>query len=166
MMYHRTTQPRGVTLLVAVIVSAVTLSVAFALLDIAYKQQVLASSAQQSQYAFYNADSIMECALYYDQQQGSFDFTTPAPSASIACNEQNIINYTSTVAPGGGGNLRTTTFNVTCSGSDVKGTVTVVKSDGTALCSATGHTCIYTTGYSTCNTSDPRRIERGLKVSY
>lgn len=164
MMTH--TKPRGVTLLVAVILSSVVLSVAFALLDIAYKQQLLTSTAKQSQYAFYNADSILECALYYDQQHGAFDFTSPAPSSSLTCNTHPVLNYTTSVAAGGGGQIRTTTFDVSCSGSDIRGSVTVLKSDGTALCSSASRTCIYSTGFSSCNEADPRRIERGLKVYY
>ncbi len=157
---------RGITLLVAVILSSVVLSVALALLDVAYKQQLLASTAKQSQYAFYNADSAMECALYYDQKQNAFSFSAPLTSTSITCNTQSIINYTTSVASGGGGQLRTTTFDVTCAGTDTKGSVTVVKSDGTAVCAGNKTTCIYATGYSTCNSSDPRRIERGLRVTY
>lgn len=157
---------RGVTLLVAVILSSVVLSVALALLDVAYKQQLLSSTSKQSQYAFYSADSAMECALYYDQQQNAFDFTAPLPSSSLLCNNLAILGYSSSVAVGGGGSLRTTTFSVSCTGSDIRGTVTVIKSDGTAVCSGTRHTCIYSTGYSSCTASDPRRIERGLKVLY
>ncbi len=157
---------RGVTLLVAVILSSVVLSVALALLDVAYKQQLLSSTSKQSQYAFYSADSAMECALYFDQQQNAFDFTAPLPSNNIVCNNLPITNYVSTVAAVGGGSLRTTTFNVTCTGSDIRGTVTIIKSDGTAVCSGTRHTCIYSTGYSNCSATDPRRIERGLKVLY
>lgn len=158
--------PRGVTLLVSVILASVVISVALSLLDVAYKQQLLASTAKQSQYAFYNADSAMECALYWDQQQNAFDYTSPLSSSSITCGSLSILNYTSTVSASGGGNIRTTTFSVSCSGSAVRGTVTVLKSDGTALCSTTNHTCIYATGYSTCNTDDPRRVERGVKVYY
>ena len=164
--HHTHKAMKGVTLLVAVILSSVVLSVALALLDVAYKQQLLASTSKQSQYAFYSGDSAMECALYFDQQQNAFDFTSPLPSSSIVCNNLPVTGYMSTVAASGGGSLRTTTFNVTCTGSDVSGTVTVIKSDGTAVCSGTRHTCIYSTGYSSCTATDPRRIERGLKVLY
>ena len=70
-----TTTQRGFTLLVAVILASVALSLGLILLDISYKQVVLASSARQSQSAFYNADSAMECALYWDQQFDSFAYT-------------------------------------------------------------------------------------------
>lgn len=172
MMYNNPTQKpnrmRGVTLLVAVILSSVVLSVALALLDVAYKQQLLASTAKQSQYAFYNADSVMECALYFDQKQNGFDYTSPLPSASITCNNLAIANYQTPVVStgGGGGNVKTFKFDVSCPGSGTVGTVTIIKSDGTGTCSTTSHTCVYATGYSSCDATDPRRIERGLKVLY
>ena len=153
---------RGVTLLVAVILSSVVLSVALALLDVAYKQQLLASTAKQSQYAFYNADTVMECALYWDQRQNAFDYTSPLGSGSITCKNLPILNYVSSL----NGSSRTTTFNVTCTGSDVKGTMTIVKTNGSAFCGGTSYSCLYATGYSSCDAADPRRIERGLKVLY
>lgn len=154
---------RGVTLLVAVILSSVVLSVALALLDVAYKQQLLASTAKQSQYAFYNADTVMECALYWDQQMNAFDYTSPLSSGSVICNSLGILNYTTTVS----GALRTTTFSVPCTAAnDVRGTMTIVKSSGTGFCAGTSYNCLYATGYSSCDAADPRRIERGLKVLY
>lgn len=153
---------RGITLLVSVILSSVVLSVALALLDVSYKQQLLASTAKQSQYAFYNADSVMECALYWDQQKNAFDYTSPFASGSITCNNLGILNYTTTVV----GSVRTTKFDISCTGSDLRGTMTILKTDGTSFCAGTSYSCLYGTGYSSCNTADPRRIERGLKVLY
>ena len=161
---------RGVTLLVAVILSSVVLSVALALLDVAYKQQLLASTAKQSQYAFYNADTVMECALYWDQRQNAFDYTSPLDpnpdaqgnSQNIKCNNLGIRSYSSP-APG---TTRTTTFTLPCAGGGSVGTATIVKTDGVALCAPKSHSCLYATGYSSCPATDPRRIERGLKVLY
>ena len=65
---------RGFALLVAVIFMSVMLSIGLALGSLGYKQQVLASSAIESQYAFYAADAALECALYYDQQQNLFAY--------------------------------------------------------------------------------------------
>lgn len=74
---------QGFALFIAVIFMSVMLSFGLALGSLSYKQQMLASSAIQSQYAFYAADSALECALYADQQQGLFafnsDVSTPAP---------------------------------------------------------------------------------------
>lgn len=65
---------RGFTLLIALIFMSVMLSFGLSLGSLAYKQQVLASDATASQYAFYAADAGLECLLYADQQnngQGS-----------------------------------------------------------------------------------------------
>ncbi|MDP1690214.1 MAG: hypothetical protein Q8L52_03370 [bacterium] len=65
---------RGFTLLIAVIFMSVMLSFGLALGSLGYKQQVLASSAIASQYAFYVADTALECALYFDQKQDLFAY--------------------------------------------------------------------------------------------
>ena len=148
---------RGITLLVSIILTSVVLSVALALLDVSYKQILLASSARQSQYALYSSDSIMECALYWDQQQDAFNYTASTYLTSgITCNNLSApIIPTSSVA----GNTRTTTFSVPCAGGGTLGNATIYKT-------STGATSIFGTGYSTCTLTDPRRIERGLTVTY
>jgi len=65
---------RGFALLISVIFMSVMLSFGLALGSLAYKQQVLASSAVASQYAFYAADAALECALYYDQRENLFAY--------------------------------------------------------------------------------------------
>jgi hypothetical protein len=159
------TTPRGITLLVAVILSSVVLSVALSLLDITYKQVVLASSAKLSQYAFYTADSAMECVLYWDQQKDAFDYTaTTYLTSGITCSDNtgslqtivpNTAPNTSTVV----GSTRTTIFYIPCQSGGTQGMVTISKMN-------TGSTTIYANGYSSCTATDPRRIERGVKVSY
>jgi len=64
---------RGFALLIAVIFMSVMLAIGLALGSLSYKQQVLASSAIQSQHAFYAADTGLECALYADQKESLFD---------------------------------------------------------------------------------------------
>ena len=146
---------RGFTLLVSVILASVALSIGLALLDIAYKQVVLASSARQSQNAFYNADAVLECALYWDQTQNSFRYTDTSSSISITCGGQPI-TVTFTNPPSG---TRTRTFTMPCSGGGTSGSATITKqSDAT--------TNIFASGYNTCDDSHTRRIERGLKVIY
>lgn len=58
----------GFALLIALIFMSVMLAFGLALGSLSYKQQVLAATAIQSQYAFYAADAALECALYADQQ--------------------------------------------------------------------------------------------------
>jgi len=59
----------GFTLLIAMIFVGVILAFAVTLGALGYKQSILASDATQSQFAFYAADSALECALYADQKQ-------------------------------------------------------------------------------------------------
>ncbi|MES2314762.1 MAG: hypothetical protein V4524_02380 [Patescibacteria group bacterium] len=54
---------KGYTLLFAVIVSVLVLSIAAFILSVSRKQAILASSARDSVYAFYAADSGLECAI-------------------------------------------------------------------------------------------------------
>ena len=99
----QTRQPisrRGFALLMALIFMSVMLSIGLTLGSLAYKQQVLASSAIESQYAFYAADSALECALYADQQQNLFAYppsVTPAPLMSCDATapvSATVLSYT------------------------------------------------------------------------
>lgn len=147
---------RGFALLIAVILTSVVLALGEALLDVAYKQVLLSSSAKNSQYAFYNADSALECALYWDQKLNAFDYTTPLPSGSITCNSAALQNYTTSIS----GSTRITSFGVACStGAGNSGLTTVYKQ-------SSGTTDIYSNGYNSCDASSATRIERGLKIHY
>jgi hypothetical protein len=151
-----TTQPRGFTLIIAVILSSVVVSVGLTLLEITYKQITLASSATQSQYAFYNADTTLECALYWDQQFGAFDFTTPLESENITCNRKTVTRYRSFIPFAG---TRRTEFAVPCESYGTRGFVTIDKT-------TTNQTVILANGYNSCDEDDLRRVERGLKAEY
>lgn len=151
MMYH--TPQRGFTLLIAVILASVALSLGIALLDIAYKQVVLASAARQSQNAFYRADTAMECALYHDQVEDAFAYSDAFATIECALTE---ISVTSSQNNG----IRRSTFDMPCeTGEGVAGQVTILKADDAA-------TAIYASGYNTCDVDNPRRVERALKVTY
>lgn len=153
-----TPSPRGFTLLVGIILTSVLLAVGLALLDITYKQVTLSSAARQSQYAFYAADSAMECALYWDQQHNAFGYTSPL--STIRCANTDI-SLSSSVS----GGTRTTTFQTPCVNNQTA-SVTVLKTTGAACSGASATSCLYASGYSSCNASDPRRIERGLLVRF
>ena len=152
-------QPRGFALLVALLISTVAVTLGVSLLDISYKQVVLTSSAKQSRVGFYAADSALECALYYDQQVNAFSYANPVVGTSIRCQNMQVLNYNTYTENSGSGPRRVTTFDVPCSGGGSNGTVTIYKSSA-------GPTNIYASGYNTCTSSTPRRVERGLKVFY
>ncbi|HRH55251.1 MAG TPA: hypothetical protein PK609_00060 [Candidatus Paceibacterota bacterium] len=153
-------QHRGFTLLIAVVLTSVLLSVGLALLDIAYKQVVLSSTARQSQYAFYAADSAMECALYWDQKQNAFSYSSAL--STITCGAVNIPVTTSV-----SGGTRTSSFDIPCADGGISATVTIYKTNGASVCTGdSANSCMYANGYNSCSADDARRIERGLKVFY
>ncbi|MDB4992021.1 MAG: seg [Parcubacteria group bacterium] len=155
-MYH----PRGFALIISVIITSVVLAVGIALIDIAYKQVLLSSSAKNSQVAFYNADSGLECALYWDQKFNAFDYNAPLPATSLSCDLQQIsVNPPSSYSTNQSGGTRVTTFNIPCPGSGYSSTITIYKQNS-------GTTDLYSNGYSTCDSASPSRIERGLKANY
>lgn len=81
---------RGFALLIAVIFMSVMLTFGLALGSLAYKQEILASSALASQYAFYAADSALECTLYADQQQNIFAYAAhdaSHPPSLVGCGD-------------------------------------------------------------------------------
>ena len=100
-------QQRGFALLIAVIFMTVMLSIGLALSSLGYKQEILASTAIESQSAFYAADAALECALYYDQQLDSFAYPSPpepTSAPSITCDgssalSSNIVSYNDTTNP-------------------------------------------------------------------
>ncbi len=148
---------RGFTLIIAIMLSSAALSVGLALLDLAYKQTVISSSVAQSQTAFYNADSILECALYWDQKQDAFSYASPL--SSITCGGVNL-PITVNQAPSSP-SPRVRTFVITCpgvAGSSIAST-TVYKW-------STRQTSIYSSGFNVCDPNHSRRIERSLKASY
>ena len=154
-------EPRGFTLVISLILTTVVLSVGMALTDIAVKQLQLSSSARNSQIAFYNADSALECALYYDQKINAF-YYNESQNISISCNGVALSSFSSlsNYAETQSGAVRTTTFSTPCAdGSGVTANITILKR-------SSGVTDIYSNGYNTCISSDPNRIERGLKISY
>jgi len=147
---------KGFTLLVAMILTSVLLSVGLALLDIALKQVTLSSSARQSQYAFYAADSAMECALYWDQKMNVFRYDYQGNAASEVRCAGLPVTWVNTSQSGG---IRTSEFDIPCAGGGTQGSVQVFKNQ-------TGITNIYASGFNSCSSSNPRRVERGLKVFY
>jgi len=145
------TQPRGFALLIALIVTTVLVSVGLALVDLAYKQSVLSSTAKGSQIAFYNSDAALECVLFHDQKFNAFSQTNA--TTSIRCNNQVV-----PVSGFNSGALRTSSTSVPCTGG-VCSQVTIIKNTN-------GETTIFANGYSSGDVTDQRRVERGLKVTY
>lgn len=166
----------GMTVFIAVIIMSIMLLISFAVVNIAVKSSLFANSGRDSQYAFYGADAGLECALYWDSKFDSFATTTDGVPRTISCAWQpttgsgSAISGTSTLARIGGGTDANPTsvfgFDLN-SGSSANplrycAIVTVKKYySGLNLM-----TYIKSRGYNTCDTSNPRRVERGVEVTY
>lgn len=150
---------RGFTLLIAVVLSSVTLALALALLDVAYKQVTLAFAAKNSHQAFANADSALECALYYDQKNDLFGYSVGGVGVTTVCNGRTDTVTFDNTPSGSSPRIRTITLSCPGAGGGEYAKVTVYKwSDASTI--------IYANGYSSCASSDARRAERGVKISY
>lgn len=159
---------KGFALLIAVIFMSVMLSLGLVLGSLAYKQQVLASNAVESQYAFYAADAGMECALYYDQHLNTFAFpaSQPASAPLMTCGgvsstfpasyPTGIVSYTA-----GASWVLAERLSLDAGGC---ADVTLYK----PLAGSAGVTYIFSQGYnvSCANISAARTASRGLEVHY
>lgn len=63
---------KGFTLLFAVLVSVLVLSVGASIISVALKQSILSSTGRESQFAFYAANTGLECALFLDLNPGYY----------------------------------------------------------------------------------------------
>jgi Tfp pilus assembly protein PilX len=165
---------RGMTLFIAVVIMGILLFISFAVVNITIKGSLFASSGRDSQYAFYAADSGIECAIYWDSKPvtGSAFATSTASTitcAGLSVQTNDAIYGTSTRARiGGGGSANPSStfgmkFNLT--GNNPVNSCAIVTVDkyytGPNLM-----THIKSRGYNTCDISNPRRIERGVEVTY
>jgi len=89
---------KGFAMLFAVLTSSLLVSIGVSILGISLKEIQIATSARDSQTAYYAADSARECALYWDIKQGAFpacfdsscsNLGDEAVQVDIKCNGQN-----------------------------------------------------------------------------
>jgi hypothetical protein len=163
---------RGMTLFISIVIMSLLLLLSFAAADIAVKGSLFATSGRDSQYAFFAANAGLECAIYWDSQPLSGSAFSTTTSSTITCSEQTIATGSQSPIPGttltsligGGGYINPTSvfgFNLNQGINPVPHCVVVYvtkNSDGT--------TYIQARGYNTCDTSNPRRVERGVEVTY
>jgi Tfp pilus assembly protein PilX len=158
--------PRGFALLVAIILSAVAAVITFALANLAYKSLVLSSDALQSQFAFYAADSALECGLMGDRADITFPYTTiVGTTTKLDCGTATM-RFRASAYDGkttlwtGTTNSGWFTVNTSPRGSTCA-RLTVYKTDKNA-------TSIFAEGLNTtcANIADPRALERGIKAIY
>lgn len=170
-------QTRGFTILMSVLVASLLLSLGLSIFTIAIKETLLSSAVRESQFAFFAADTGIECALYWDFHYPSgasgypLAFATSsssaAPTGPINCNGDNIMTGWQIASQA---DSATTTFAFNVGSGSAAGCVVVSVGKYT---NPSLRTTIQTRGYNegsrsgaTCTGGGPRRVERGLVVKY
>lgn len=155
-------------ILYSILVSTVIITIGLAVLEVMVQQLTLTSTERDSQIAFYAADTAMECALYWDIPQDVYNFQT-GTGAGTRCN-----NFSPTVTKtsiAGTPKEYDFNFDVSLPNNSCAHVLVQKFTYGTApelLATTTISTRGYNTPYTTSCTAavSPRRLERGLRVTY
>jgi hypothetical protein len=145
---------------------AVVLTLGLALASLAFKQTVLSSSATQSGFAFYAADSAMECALHEEQFGIAFAYTEGNTADSFNCGDKqdgsNHVSVSCYNTPSCT-NYRYTTVRVPLDNGAHCADVTVYEANP----ATTGKTYLFTQGYNvSCSAigANAAIVARGLEA--
>lgn len=160
---------RGVTLLVAILVTGLVLAIGTAILNITLKQFILAGVSRDSAVAFYAADAGLECGKYWDRSQNHFVDSAPG---DVGCFGDNTVN----VSESGGVYTLGNQGEISLDDGALCVRVMVSKITGpdsmtdTRFC-PDGFTCtkIESRGYNaSCDSYDvnTRTVERALRANY
>jgi hypothetical protein len=141
---------KGFTLMLAVLVASLLMSLGLSMFNIAQKEIILSTVGRDSQFAFYAADTGSECALYWDFL-GAFSVgTTTATCAGYS------LGAVPAISEGGPFDFEFVIARRYCS------IVTINKNDSFP------NTEIIAKGYNTrcSDTTSRRRLEREVKIKY
>lgn len=149
--YSSSKAKKGFALLYSVLIASILLAIGLAIFNITIKELLLSSLGRDSQFAFYAADTGAECALYWDFKGNAF---ATSSSSSIECAGQIIEEM------GGEGYGIPSVFTLDLSPEPYCSVVSVTKYELPI------RTVIESRGYNTCDTTNPRRVERAIRVTY
>jgi hypothetical protein len=159
---------KGAVLLIAILMASVMLTVGLGVYQRTYKEIYLASFWKQVQIAFLAADTGFECALYRDLHPPVASVYFATSSASSVTNTFSCAGGTVTVPPASFDETSSIIYKYATSTisnpSPNAFLVKIVKT--TNITVGTTTTKIISHGYNDSNTSNPRRVERGLKIEY
>lgn len=169
---------RGFTIFFAVLTASLALAVGISIFELTVREIDLSTTATQSQFAIYAADTGAECALYWDSKctlpscrsgsafATSTTFQGAAAGAGVLCNSQDIsVSWTKTIPPSPPA-LATTTFTVQIM-APAQTYCTTVEVGKFTNASGLSYTTILSHGYNVCpGAVGPTRLERALQVNY
>lgn len=153
----QTQKNKGFAMLFTVLIISVILSIALGIADLTFKQTILSNLAKNSQLAFYQADSGVECGMYYDVTQGQLPRGTTVAKApqQITCGNNTATLVTDQSHTDYFLYQEDITGNAPCFS---------IAFDKTMANGSTKYK-VSARGFSTC-LSTPQQVERGLNVSY
>lgn len=184
MISARSQKHKGFSLLLAVLMGSLILSVGLGIFNLTFKESIISASGRESQYALYAADSGIECALYYDVGKNTGSGATEpnfAPYSILTSQKLAAMPYggplvcngvTVTLDPAWPGEQTSTTMSTTTFKYNLPADtysqpcVSVSVSKAKRPTDTATTTFIQARGYNTCDTSNPRRVERGLFIRY
>lgn len=171
MFLQNTKTDKGYTLLFAVIVSSIVLSIAAFILAISRKQFILASAARDSTMAIYAADSGIQC--YVKAYDNGYSTTSPF---SVNCNNKPSLQTMSgnwASADSGASKLNFSAlpvYQVKTSHMTINGSCVFLNIyDGYDLKTNSHKTVVESRGYSigtaaNCPVNNPREEERAIRL--
>lgn len=144
-------------MLFTVLIISIILALGLGIADTTYKQTILSSLARDSQLAFYQADSGVECGLYYDLYDGNGQLPKDTPLTQVpshlVCGNVTVALDSSQSATNYEVYTEDNTSSAPCF------SITFDKTD------PTGKYSVSSRGYSSC-TNNPQQVERALNVTY
>ena len=158
----------GFTLLFSVLISSMLLAIGISIFSTTLKDLLFSSSGRESQFAFYAADTGTECALFWDKKNGKLPTTTASilpdsETETLRCNGEDIAATWDLSELGANPPVVVFYLNKDNANPDkICAVVRVSKYNNDGVL----NTVIESRGYNTCDTNNPRRIERGIRVTY
>lgn len=147
-------QPRAFTLLMSVLIASILLALGYEIYNLAVKEVALSSSGRESQFAFFAADTGIECALWADSKLDAFATTSAVTeldcgtAVSPLTRETVGTDYITTFQISLGSGQKTQCVDVVVTRQDPK------------------KTNIESFGHNTCSLTNPLRLERAIRVTY
>jgi Tfp pilus assembly protein PilX len=150
---NRKNKQGGYAILFTLVIIMIIITFAFGMSNNSLKRMILSSTANDSQIAFYQADTAGECALYILTH-------SLITSSSFSCGKDlngNSISLTISVDPN-----NSSIIKIKPNTSDPNEPCFNIVVDQTQ----TPKTIVKALGYNVCESSNPRQVERAIKITY
>jgi hypothetical protein len=167
----------GFAILYAVLTAAVLAAASVSMYNIALRENILSTLAEESVAAFYAADSVTECVGYWDAVHNAFG---DAVSHNIRCEAllvagNNVPGSADQIIPSWANEPLPTTNTLKfrsglsaspCTVTEYDAVVDITKGHVGNVGTGKIYSQIHAYGYNTCLSGSSRRLERGIDLSF